>query len=150
MANIENTNVEKLESEIKQLEEECELSNIEYLDKMIVLNRAEIIFDLSFIVPTLTVMVSSCINMGMSKDTAVDIVKTFLAPLFVSGVGGLSLGYLVSNIYTYIKTGFNRSALSDYIEMLNNEYYDKVMVLDEKEIELSNIKKKILTPKKES
>ena len=55
-----------------------------------------------------------------------------------------------NNIYTYIKTGFNKSALSNYIEMLNNEYYDKVKVLDEKEIELSNIKKRILTPKKES
>jgi|GEM_PF-5602180 len=150
MANIENTNVEKLKSEIKQLEEECELSNIEFLDKMIVLNRAEILFDLLFIVPTLTVMVGSCINMGMSKDAAVDIVRSFLAPLFVSSVGGLSLGYLASNIYTIIKTGFNKSALSNYIEMLNNEYYDKVAVLDEKEIELSNIKKMLLTPKKES
>ena len=143
-------NVEQLENEVKELNEECKLLDINLMDKMIISNTAEIIMEASFLVPFLGVIAGACVRYGLSKEVTMDMIKSFLKLLLASGIGGLALGYFISNLYTIIKIGFDKTALAIYIDALDKDYSEKIKVLDDKEIELDEIKKRTLIPKKES
>ena len=143
---IVNNTIEQLESEISQLETECSLVDFDLCKKSLVLKSSDIIHGLLVSIPTVVSIIYCCFNMGLSRENTINFVNSFVAPVLLCGLSGSIIGLFVSNIYSKINSGYSKEKLRAYIESNEEMYYEKIQELDDKEIEMSNIKKRVLMP----